>query len=45
MKRRSKSNLSLFRGLIYVFLVLLVIVTIIPIWLVLVNATRSTLEI
>ncbi|MCO6452754.1 MAG: carbohydrate ABC transporter permease [Caldilineales bacterium] len=45
MKTNSKSTLRLFRIFIYVFLVLLVIVTVIPIWLVLVNATRSTVEI
>ena len=45
MKKNQRSTLPLFRVLIYICLVLLVIVTIIPIWLVLVNATRSTLEI
>ena len=45
MKQTHRSSLTLFRTLIYIFLFGLVIVTIIPIWLVLVNATRSTLEI
>ncbi len=33
------------RGLIYLFLIALLIVTIVPIWLLVVNATRSTTEI
>jgi multiple sugar transport system permease protein len=45
MKTQHRSSLTIYRALIYIFLVVLAIVTIIPIWLVLVNATRSTLEI
>jgi multiple sugar transport system permease protein len=33
------------RGLIYIFLFALLVVTIVPIWLLIVNATRSTVEI
>ncbi len=33
------------RGLIYLFLIILLIITLIPIWMLLVNATRSTTEI
>lgn len=36
---------NILRGTIYVILVLLLIVTIVPIWLLMVNATRSTIEI
>jgi ABC-type glycerol-3-phosphate transport system permease component len=35
----------LYRALIYLFLAILLVVTIIPIWLLIVNATRSTYEI
>ena len=41
----SKLGLYLTRGFIYAFLVFLLLVTIIPIWMLLVNATRSTAEI
>ena len=38
-------NTNVMRSLIYVLLIVLLVVTIIPIWLVRVNATRSTPEI
>ncbi len=38
-------NTKIMRAVIYIFLTLLLIVTITPIWLLLVNATRSTTEI
>ena len=40
-----KTNTQVMRALIYIFLTFLLIVTIVPIWLVIVNATRSTPEI
>jgi multiple sugar transport system permease protein len=40
-----KLKLNIQRGLIYVFLGILLIITLIPIWMLLVNATRSTTEI
>jgi ABC-type glycerol-3-phosphate transport system permease component len=40
-----KLSTNLTRGAIYVFLAILLIITIVPIWLLLVNATRSTTEI
>lgn len=40
-----KLNTNLMRIFVYIVLILLVIVTIIPLWLLLVNATRSTPEI
>jgi cellobiose transport system permease protein len=40
-----KLTLNIQRGLIYLFLVILLIITLIPIWMLLVNATRSTTEI
>ena len=36
---------KLMRFFIYVFLIVLLIVTLLPVWLLLVNATRSTVEI
>jgi len=41
----SKLGLHLTRGFIYALLVFLLLLTIIPIWMLLVNATRSTTEI
>lgn len=43
----NKHTLSLFltRFFIYLFLVILLIVTLVPVWLLIVNATRSTLQI
>ncbi len=38
-------RLKITRALIYFFLALLLVITIIPVWLLLVNATRSTVEI
>jgi len=38
-------NTNILRGLIYLVLIFLLIVTVIPIWLLLVNATRSTVQI
>jgi ABC-type glycerol-3-phosphate transport system permease component len=40
-----KTRTNILRALIYTFLVLMLIVTIVPIWLLMVNATRSTYEI
>ena len=40
-----KLNLNVSRFFIYLFLVLLLVVTIIPVWLLIVNSTRSTTEI
>ncbi len=45
MSSNYKLNLRVSRGVIYAFLFFLVIITILPIWLLLVNATRSTSEI
>jgi multiple sugar transport system permease protein len=40
-----KTKLNIQRGLIYLILAILLIITIIPIWMLLVNATRSTTQI
>ena len=40
-----KFNTNVMRVLIYAFLIVLLIITIVPIWLLIVNATRSTVEI
>lgn len=45
MRGKYKFTTNLLRLFIYVFLIALLIVTIIPIWLLVVNATRSTTEI
>jgi ABC-type glycerol-3-phosphate transport system permease component len=45
MLHNYKLSTNLLRSLIYVFLVALVIVTLVPIWLLFVNSTRSTIEI
>jgi ABC-type glycerol-3-phosphate transport system permease component len=45
MFNNYKLNTNLMRIFVYIVLILLVIVTIIPLWLLLVNATRSTPEI
>ncbi|MCB0213379.1 MAG: carbohydrate ABC transporter permease [Anaerolineae bacterium] len=45
MLTHYKLNTIILRGLIYLFLFILLVITIVPIWLLLVNATRSTLEI
>jgi ABC-type glycerol-3-phosphate transport system permease component len=45
MLNNYKINTNLMRIFVYIVLILLVIVTIIPLWLLLVNATRSTPEI
>lgn len=45
MFRTSKLGLNLTRGFIYVMLFVLLLVTIVPIWMLIVNATRSTTEI
>jgi multiple sugar transport system permease protein len=45
MIRNYTLSNTISRGLIYLFLVALLLVTIIPIWLLIVNATRSTTEI
>lgn len=38
-------RLNITRALIYIFLAILLVITIIPVWVLLVNATRSTVEI
>ena len=45
MIRNYTFSNTISRGLIYLFLIALLLVTIIPIWLLIVNATRSTTEI
>lgn len=45
MKTTYKFRTNLSRVLIYTFLVILLIITLVPVWLLIVNATRSTLEI
>lgn len=45
MSSNYKFNLQLSRGIIYILLAILLLITILPIWLLLVNATRSTSEI
>lgn len=45
MKTHYRFSLVLSRVLIYIFLALLLVVTLVPVWLLIVNATRSTLEI
>lgn len=45
MPNSYRMRTAIGRSLIYIFLVLLLIITIIPIWLLIVNATRSTAEI
>ena len=45
MLTHYKLNTIILRGLIYIFLFILLVITIVPIWLLLVNATRSTTEI
>ena len=40
-----KTRTNILRVLIYTFLALMLLVTIVPIWLLMVNATRSTYEI
>lgn len=43
--RNYRLSTNLIRALIYIALILLVIITIVPIWMLIVNATRSTTEI
>ncbi len=45
MKNSYRFQTNLLRALVYLALVVLLIITIIPIWLLLVNATRSTVQI
>ena len=45
MLKNYNLNTKFQRGFIYVFLFVLLVITIVPIWLLIVNATRSTLEI
>jgi len=45
MLTQYKLNTTLMRIFVYIMLIILVIVTIVPLWLLLVNATRSTPEI
>jgi ABC-type glycerol-3-phosphate transport system permease component len=40
-----KTLLNIQRGLVYLFLAILLVITLIPIWMLLVNATRSTTQI
>lgn len=44
-KKNYLLRLNISRALIYIFLAILLIITIIPVWILLVNATRSTVEI
>ena len=45
MLKNYNLNTTILRGVIYIMLFILVVVTVVPIWLLLVNATRSTTEI
>lgn len=45
MLKNYNLNTAILRFFIYIILIVLLVVTIVPIWLVLVNATRSTVEI
>ncbi len=45
MMNNYRLNTNILRGLIYIVLFVLLIVTILPIWLLLVNASRSTVQI
>jgi multiple sugar transport system permease protein len=45
MKTNYRFATNLYRVLIYIFLAILLIITLVPVWLLIVNATRSTLEI
>jgi multiple sugar transport system permease protein len=45
MNITNRTKLKINRFFVYLFLIILVIVTLIPLWLLIVNATRSTLEI
>jgi multiple sugar transport system permease protein len=45
MNITNRTKLRINRFFVYLFLIILVIVTLIPLWLLIVNATRSTLEI
>ena len=45
MMSNYRLNTNILRGLIYIVLFVLLIVTILPIWLLLVNASRSTVQI
>jgi len=44
-KEHYRFSLNLSRVLIYLFLVILLVITLVPVWLLIVNATRSTLQI
>ncbi len=45
MLKNYNLNTKIIRGFIYVFLLVLLVITIMPIWMLIVNATRSTVEI
>ncbi len=45
MKINNRTKIKINRFFVYLFLIILVVVTVIPLWLLIVNATRSTLEI
>lgn len=45
MKTNYRSLTNISRFFIYFFLVILVVITLIPVWMLIVNATRSTIEI
>ena len=45
MNITNRTKLRINRFFVYLFLIILVIITLIPLWLLIVNATRSTLEI
>lgn len=43
--KRGKTGLYISRTLIYIFLIIITLICIVPIWILIVNATRSTVEI
>jgi len=45
MNITNRTKLKINRFFVYLFLVVLVVITLIPLWLLIVNATRSTVEI
>jgi multiple sugar transport system permease protein len=45
MKTNYRLSLNIQRTLIYIFLTILLVITIVPVWLLIVNATRSTTQI
>ena len=45
MKISYRTGTIISRTFVYLFLVILVVITLLPVWMLIVNATRSTLEI